>query len=134
MTILFVLSAIQTISFVLVGNLILDIKGMTLTYWLALFSIACFANMLGLNISASFNSAVTIYILIPMLLIPQLLLSGVIVKFDKLHPSLASVEKVPIIGELMASRWAYEAITVSQYKDNKFEKQFFAYDKKNGYG
>ncbi|MBW8050628.1 MAG: ATP-binding cassette domain-containing protein [Cytophagales bacterium] len=132
MTILFVLSAVQTISFVLVGNLILDIKGMTLTYWLALFSTACFANMLGLNISASFNSAVTIYILIPMLLIPQLLLSGVIVNFDKLHPSLASVEKVPIIGELMASRWAYEAITVSQYKDNEFEKRFFAYDKKLG--
>lgn len=132
MAILFVLSAFQTICFVLVGNLILGIQGMTLTYWMALFSIACFANMLGLNISAAFNSAVTIYILIPMLLIPQLLLSGVIVKFDKLHPLLSSVDKVPIIGELMASRWAYEAITVSQYKDNKFEKQFFDYDKELG--
>jgi ABC transport system ATP-binding/permease protein len=78
-TIMFVLSAIQTFTFVLVGNMILGIKGMYFDYWMVLFSTSCFANMLGLNISSAFNSAVTIYILIPFLLIPQLLLSGVIV-------------------------------------------------------
>jgi hypothetical protein len=36
--------------------------------------------MLGLNISSAFNSAVTIYISIPFLIIPQLLLAGVVVK------------------------------------------------------
>jgi hypothetical protein len=30
----------------------------------------------------------------------------------------------------MASRWAYEALTVTQFKDNKYEKKFFKYDKK----
>ncbi len=73
-SIMFVLSAIQTLTFILVGNTILGIQGMYADYWLVLFSTACFANMLGLNISASFNSAVTIYISIPFLLIPQLLL------------------------------------------------------------
>ena len=63
--ILFFISAIQTLSFVLIGNYILEIKGMYLDFWMVLFSTSCFANMLGLNISASFNSAVTIYILIP---------------------------------------------------------------------
>ena len=29
----------------------------------------------------------------------------------------------------MASRWAYEALTVTQFKDNKYEKKFFKYDK-----
>ncbi len=86
--ILFSLSAIQTLMFVLLGNTILGINGMYFDYWLMLFSVSCFANMLGLNISASFNSAVTIYILIPFLIIPQLILSGVIVKFDKLHPQI----------------------------------------------
>src|SRR5690606_4370396 len=78
-TIMFFLSAIQTLSFILIGNTILEIDGMLLDYWIVLFSTACFANLLGLNISASFNSAVTIYILIPFLLIPQLIFSGVIV-------------------------------------------------------
>ena len=109
-TIMFVLSAIQTFLFVMVGNSVLEIKGMYSEYWLVLFSSSCFANMLGLNISASFNSAVTIYILIPFLIIPQLLLSGVIVKFDKLNPSISSQNFVPFTGEVMTSRWAFEAV------------------------
>jgi len=129
-SVMFIISAIQMLSFVIVGNLILDIKGMYFSYWLVLFTTACFANMLGLNISASFNSAVTIYILIPFLVIPQLLLSGVMVKFDKLNPSITVQENVPIVGEIMTSRWAYEAIAVRQFKDNEFEKQFFKLDKK----
>ncbi|UII20655.1 ATP-binding cassette domain-containing protein [Fulvivirga ligni] len=127
--ILFTLSAIQTFTFVLVGNGILEIKGMLLTHWMILFSTSCFANVLGLNISSAFNSAVTIYILIPILLIPQLLLSGVVVKFDKLNPDLSHTGQVPLIGDLMASRWAFEASMVSQFKDNTYESQFYTYDK-----
>lgn len=128
-SIMFVLSAIQTIMFVAVGNSVLEIKGMWGDYWLVLFTTSCFANMLGLNISASFNSAVTIYILIPFLIIPQLLLSGVIVKFDKLNPTITSQSEVPVAGEVMASRWAFEALAVRQFKTNEFERKFFKYEK-----
>lgn len=129
-SIMFVISAIQMLSFVIIGNTILGVQGMNMSYWLVLFTTACFANMLGLNISASFNSAVTIYILIPFLVIPQLLLSGVIVKFDKLNPFVTVQEEVPMVGEVMTSRWAYEAIAVHQFKSNDFEKQFFEIDKR----
>jgi hypothetical protein len=128
-SIMFVLSGIQTLLFVLVGNSVLGIKGMWVDYWLVLFTTSCFANMLGLNISSSFNSAVTIYILIPFLIIPQLLLSGVLVKFDKLNPTLAMQGGVPIAGEVMTSRWAYEALAVNQFKSNAFEVQFYKYDR-----
>ena len=83
--IMFLISAIQTISFILIGNFILEIKGMTFSYWFILFTTSCFANMMGLNISSAFNSVITIYILIPFIIIPQLLFSGVLVKFDRLH-------------------------------------------------
>lgn len=128
--IMFVLSAIQTICFVLVGNAILGIKGLTFEYWIVLFSASCFANMLGLNISSGLNSVVTIYILIPFILVPQLLLSGVIVKFDKIHKSVSSFEYVPFVGDLMTSRWAYEALAVSQFKNNKYEKNLFDVDQR----
>jgi hypothetical protein len=127
-SILFTLSAIQTIMFVLVGNSILEIEGMFFQHWFILFTTSCFANLLGLNISSAFNSAVTIYILIPLLLIPQLILSGVVVKFDKLNPRIGNTETVPFVGDLMASRWAFEAAMVTQFKDNKFEREFFIYD------
>ncbi len=128
-SILFMISAIQTFLFVLVGNSILEIKGMFLTHWAILFSASCFANLLGLNISSAFNSAVTIYILIPILLIPQLILSGVVVKFDKLNPLIGNTATVPLVGDIMASRWAFEAAMVAQFKDNDFEKEFYVYDK-----
>ncbi len=126
---LFTLSAIQTFLFVIIGTLILEIQGMTMMYWLILFSVSCFANMLGLNISAAFNSVVTIYILIPLLIIPQLILSGVVVNFDKLNGSLTTNDKVPLIGEIMASRWAYEALAVYQFTNNPYNSPLYPFER-----
>ena len=64
-TFLFLLSALQMMIFVLLGNYILEIKGMGLNYWMVLFSTACFAVMLGLNISSALKSVIAIYITIP---------------------------------------------------------------------
>ena len=125
---LFALSALQMFLFVVVGNSILEIKGMTLHYWLILFSTACFANMIGLNISSGLNSVVTIYITIPFILVPQILLSGTIVKFDDLHPSLTKRIYTPAVGDIMVSRWAYEAMAVTQFKNNYFDKHFFRFE------
>ncbi|MDC0303940.1 ATP-binding cassette domain-containing protein [Flavobacteriales bacterium] len=127
--IMFFISFVQTLSFVLIGNSILEVEGMNIAYFTILFSTSCFANMLGLNISASFRNAVTIYILIPFLIIPQLLLSGVIVEFDKLNPGFSSDAYVPITGEIMASKWAYEALAVHQFKTNAYQANLFEYDK-----
>ena len=123
--VLFVISAIQTLSFVLIGNTIMEIHGMTLAHWLILFSASCVSNMIGLNISAALDSVVTIYILIPFLIVPQLLFSGTMVKFDKLNKAISSYEVVPVIGDLMPSRWAYEAMAVKQFRDNDYEIDFF---------
>lgn len=127
--VMFMISAIQTICFVVVGNLMLEIPLTELRYWFILFSCSCFANLLGLNISGAFNSAVTIYILIPILIIPQLLLSGVVIRFEKFNPMVTKPVGVPLIGEVMASRWAFEAFMVTQYKDNPFERMFYDLDK-----
>src|SRR5688572_496124 len=128
-SIVYIISAIQTATFVFVGNYILEIKAMFFNHWFILFTTACLAHLLGFNISSAFNSAVTIYILIPLLLIPQLVLSGVVVKFDKLNPRIGNAATVPFVGDLMASRWAFEAAMVTQFKDNDFEREFYLYDK-----
>ncbi len=126
---MFLISAIQTISFILIGNFILGIRGMTLTYWIVLFTTSCLANLIGLTISSAFNSVVTIYILIPFILIPQLLFSGVLVKYDNLHTTgRYTHEYVPLIGELMPARWSFEALAVEQFRNNRFEKNFFDYN------
>jgi ABC-type multidrug transport system ATPase subunit len=129
-SILFAISAAQTLIFVLIGNYMLEIDGMNFRYWIVLFTASCWANMIGLNISSGFNSVVTIYILVPMILVPQLLFSGVVVDFTKMHNKVARDKQVPLIGEAMTSRWAYEAIAVTQFRDNLFERNFYESEKK----
>ena len=126
---LLLLSAFQAFSFVYIGNMILEIHHMNFSFWLVLFSVAVFSNLLGLNISAGFNSVVTIYIIIPLLLIPQILLCGVIVKFDDLQSKTADKDAVPFVGEMMVSRWAFEAMTVTQFKNNQYMVHFFDMEK-----
>jgi ABC-type multidrug transport system ATPase subunit len=128
-TFLVLLSAFQTFSFVFIANLILGIHNMTIAYWLILFSVAVFSNLLGLNVSSAFDSVVAIYILVPLLLIPQILLCGVIVKFDDFQNKNAAKDVVPITGEIMASRWAFEALAVEQYKENRYMARFFDMEK-----
>lgn len=124
------ISAIQTALFVGIGNWIFEINGMFGDYWAILFSVSLFGNLLGLNISATFNSAVTIYILIPFLVIPQIIFSGVMVKYDNMNPKIATSEQVPFIGDIMAARWAFEALAVNQFKNNTYQTNFFELDKR----
>jgi hypothetical protein len=123
------ISAVQAITFVLVANGILQIRDMTLAYWLALFSTAVCANMIGLVISSSFNSAVTIYIVIPLVMIPMMVLSGAMFSFEKLNRNITTVDKVPLIAELMPTKWSYEALMVQQFKANAFEINFYGDEK-----
>jgi hypothetical protein len=86
------------------------------------------ANLTGLLLSQCLNSVVAIYITIPLLLIPQILLCGLVVSFSDLTPK-STTGNVPLIGDLIPSRWSYEALAVTSFTDNKYEKQFFALDK-----
>lgn len=126
---LFVISAVQTFLFTLIGNSILEIHGMLFPFWIILFSAACMGNLIGLNISSGLDSVIAIYILIPLILVPQLLLGGAMINFDDLHKSFTNKTYVPLIGNLMTTRWAYEALTVEQFKKNKFEKIFYEDEK-----
>ena len=122
-------SLIQTLLFIVIGNAIMGIHGLFLTWWLILFVTAFLANLTGLLLSQCLNSVVAIYISIPMLLIPQILLCGLVVSFSDLTPK-STTGNVPLIGDLIPSRWSYEALAVTSYTDNEYERQFFEIDKK----
>ncbi len=122
------LSLIQTLLFILVGNTMMGIQGLFTTWWLILFVTAFLANLTGLLLSQCLSSIVAIYISIPMLLIPQILLCGLVVSFSDLTPQ-STTGNVPLVGNLIPSRWAYEALAVSSFTDNEYEKQFFDIDR-----
>ncbi|MDX9773505.1 MAG: ATP-binding cassette domain-containing protein [Bacteroidales bacterium] len=122
---LFGLSALQTFMYVFIAQYILEVEGMMWRHWLILFTTSCFGNMVGLNISAGMKSVISIYILIPLVLVPQLLLGGAMIRFDDLHPSLTKKVYVPVLGDIMTTRWAYEAMAVEQFRSNRYMKPYF---------
>ncbi|MFN2313477.1 MAG: ATP-binding cassette domain-containing protein, partial [Bacteroidales bacterium] len=122
---LFGLSAVQTLMYVLISHGILEVEGMLWRHWLILFTTSCFGNMVGLNISSGMKTVISIYILVPLVLVPQLLLGGAMVRFDDLHNSLTKKIYVPVIGDVMTMRWAYEAMAVEQYRSSRFMKPYF---------
>ncbi len=123
-----VVSLIQTFLFIVVGNTIMGIHDLFFSWWLILFVTALLANLTGLLLSQCLSSVVAIYICIPLLLIPQILLCGLVVSFTDLAPK-STTGNVPLIGDLIPSRWSYEALAVTSFTDNEYERQFFATDK-----
>ena len=121
-------SLIQTFLFIVIGNTIMGLHGLFLTWWLILFVTAFLANLTGLLLSQCLNSVVAIYISIPMLLIPQILLCGLVVSFSDLTPK-STTGNVPVIGDLIPSRWSYEALAVTSFTDNEYKRMFFESDK-----
>lgn len=128
---------LQTLLFVLVGNSIMGLctpltflSGTHSTlclffvWWGILFVAGFLAGLTGLFLSQILNSVVAIYITIPMLLIPQILLCGLVVNFSDLTPG-STTGNVPLIGNVIPSRWAYEALAVTQFTDNEYKAPTF---------
>ena len=121
-------SLLQTLLFVTIGNYVMGLHGLFGVWWLVLFVTALLANLTGLLLSQCLSSVVAIYITIPLLLIPQILLCGLVVNFSDLTPK-STTGNVPLVGNLIPSRWAYEALAVTSFADNEYERNFFEVDK-----
>lgn len=124
------ISGIQTLLFIAVGNAIMGVGGdMFFVWWSVLWAASFLANLTGLMLSQTLSSVVAIYITIPLLLIPQILLCGLVIKFDDLNISASEENKVPLIGEIIPSRWAFEALVVAQFCDNGYNRPYFPIEK-----
>lgn len=119
-------SILQTGLFVIISQLIMGFHDLFFEWWLILFASAFVANLTGLILSQCLNSVVAIYITIPLLLIPQILLCGVVVDFNDLN-GRSTTGNVPLIGNIIPSRWAYEALAVCSFTDNVYEAPLFDY-------
>ena len=86
------------------------------------------SNLIGLLLSQNLGSVVAIYISIPLLLVPQILLCGLVVDFSDLD-SGSKTGNVPVIGDVIPSRWAFEALAVGTFQYNRYERAWFDLDR-----
>ncbi len=121
-------SLVQTSLFILVGNAVIGIHGVFFVFLAVLFTTAVVSNLVGLLLSQLLNSIVSIYISIPLLLVPQILLCGLVVDFQDLNPD-SKTGNVPVIGDAMPSRWAFEALAVGTFEYNRYERPWADLDR-----
>lgn len=130
MVYLLAVSGLQSLLFIGVGNTIIGVGSeMFGTWWSILWATSFLANLTGLILSQTMSSVVAIYITIPLLLIPQILLCGLVIKFDDLNTRASDENIVPLIGEVIPSRWAFEALMVEQFCDNAYNRPYFPIEK-----
>lgn len=140
-TTLALFSAVQCALFVLVGNAILQIRGMFWEYFWWMFVTAASGTSLGLLISSFVADAKTAANFVPLVLIPQLIFSGALIKYEEMnrdmdsvytfkrwfqtHPEAAGAAtrddaalRVPVLSRFIATHYSYEALIVAQAKLN----------------
>src|SRR5205809_4812001 len=140
-----IFALIQCILFVLIGNYALQIRGM---FWIDL-GIMLMTAMGGLSLGLLISSLVadpkTAANIVPLVLIPQIIMGGALIKYEDMnrnlalvyalthwfseHPSTEQGKKmesrlqVPFVCQFIAMRWSYEEMIVAQAKLNPLTRR-----------
>lgn len=122
------LTVLQTFIYTALSIYILKIKGMFVPIWAILLIMGFFGNIAGLIVSTVFRSLSAAYLIVPFLVIPQIILSGITIPFDRMNHLISNPEYVPAIGIISPSMWGMEALLVYQFKCNQYERHFFNID------
>jgi ABC transport system ATP-binding/permease protein len=140
-----VFALVQCILFVLIGNSLLQIRGL---FWIDLaimFLTAMSGVALGLVISSLVADPKTAANIVPLVLIPQIIMGGALIKYEDMnrnlgllyslshwfseHPSTDKTVKtesklqVPLVCQFIAMRWSYEEMIVAQAKLNPLTRR-----------
>jgi len=140
-----VFALIQCVLFVLIGNYVLQIRGM---FWIDLgiiFMTAMGGVSLGLVISSLVADPKTAANIVPLVLIPQIIMGGALIKYEDMNRNLALVYslthwfkehptkdhgkkmdsklQVPFVCQFIAMRWSYEELVVAQAKLNPLTRR-----------
>ena len=128
-TYLFIIGLLQSFLFVLIGSAILQIRGMFLLYWLVIFSSMSFGLLMGLLLSTIHKSLFNLLTKsLPIIMVLEIIYGGGFINMNSVGFSQKSY--TPIVADLMVSRWAYESLMVYQFKNNKYESNFYETDRR----
>ena len=123
------LAIIQSGIYIAIGNYMLEIEGMFFYHWVWMSLTAIVGTAMALLISSIVNTERAALSAVPLLLVPQLLLAGALVKFEDMNRGLfQGGEKAreegaePFPSKLMPLRYAFEGIIVTQANKNWYNR------------
>ena len=130
---------IQCVIYLLIGNAILEIRDMFWHNLFWMFSTSFVGVTAGLFISSLVKSSKTAINIIPLILIPNIILGGALIKYEEMNSGLdlfhnigkwlgperqdsteepSSNLRVPAICNVMPLRWSYEAVIIGHARRN----------------
>ncbi|MBJ7258160.1 MAG: ATP-binding cassette domain-containing protein [Chthoniobacterales bacterium] len=137
-----VFAVLQCVFFILIGNWILEVRGMFWLFLSAMVLTSISGIAIGLLISSLASEGKTAVNIIPIVLIPQIILGGALIKYEEMNQNLDFVYsisrwfsqnpeagyarsdlQVPLICEFMPMRWSYEALVYAQAKRNPLTRR-----------
>jgi len=141
-------AAIQCAFYVAIGSWILQIRGMFWIDFFWMYLTTVLGVVLGLFVSSLVPNSKTALNAIPLLLIPQIILGGALIKYEEMNRNLnmvrtfrqwitpgedrgtpiASYLEVPEICVLMPLRWSYEGLVLAHARHNPVSDLKHSYD------
>ena len=130
---------VQSVIFLLIADPILEIRGMFFQNLFWMFSTSMVGIAAGLFVSSVVNNPKTASNLIPMIMIPNIILGGALIKYEEMNRDLRFVDniqnwfggeradepsglKVPGICQFMPLRWSYESMVITHHRNSPLGK------------
>lgn len=124
--VLFLLTAVQSLLFLLPAQAALGDLSMFPLHLFLMLIIAFSSIGLGLLVSTFVKTVFSAYTLVPFILIPQIVLGGLFVDFDKINPLLRRGEEeisgAPAIAQIIHARWAFEMLAAANVDFSPLER------------
>ena len=118
-------SLMQVVIYYFITSPIIGFHGSSFMTILYLFASAMTGVSLGMLISSFINNQRALINILPLVLIPQIILGGAIIQFEKMNHriKLNKHKPVPEIVEFIPTRWLFEGLMTGVAKNNYFNRK-----------
>jgi ABC-type multidrug transport system ATPase subunit len=125
-----IFALIQSILYYLIASAILDLRGNFVIYVGYQFLAAFIGYSLGLLASSLIKDKKAIINILPIVLIPQIIFAGAVVKFEEMNrrAQINPESVIPEFVQFIPSRWLFEGLFTAQAKLNFYTKKMQHYN------
>lgn len=127
--VLFLMTCVQALLFYLVSSLVLDHRGFFWPKIIFYILSGMTGYSLGLMFSGMIKDRSAVINILPLVIIPQIMFSGVVIEFAKMNPLLRinKIADIPEFCHLIPSRWLVEGLVVGSVRHNLISRKQKAY-------
>ena len=118
-----IFNLIQVVLYIILASVVLELRGIFLINLLFLFLAGTIGFSIGLVASAFIHDRKAIINILPIVIIPQIMFAGAVIKFDNMNPllKLNSKASAPEFCEVIPSKWLFEGMMISYSTLNSYD-------------